>query len=217
GDVTTGNLDVAYKGAVGATETLVIGSAQQVVYRFSIANKTNRNLDVQLKAEFLPPRQAWTQLSIVGVDGAALSHISLSPFDPIKPLDPSATQEVRVSVMTPTGAANGDTGVLQLTASVPEPINRKAFASRQLTVANSATAQTPGIITYSAGTPIISGDPSNATVMMPLTLAFEFNFSALQGPSTRNFRFGLDITAPPNPDTLFFVEFAPAEAAIDSG
>jgi hypothetical protein len=52
--------------------------------------------------------------------------------------------------------------------------------------------------------------------MAPMTLAFEFSFSALQGPSSRNFRFRLDITAPANPDPLFFIEFAPADAAIDS-
>jgi len=215
GDVTTGNLEITYKGAVGTTETLVIGSTQPVLYRFNIANKTNRNVDVQLKAEFLPPRQTWTQLSIVGLDGIALSHLQFSAFDPSKPSDPSSNQEVRVSVMTPAGAADGDSGVLQLTASVPDPINRKASASRQLVVAKSATTQTPGVLAFSTGTPIISSDISNATVMMPITLAFEFNFSALQGPSTRNFRFRLDITAPANPDPLFFIEFAPAEAAID--
>ena len=216
GDVTTGNLEVTYKGAVGTTETLVIGSAQPVLYRFNVANKTNRNLDAQLKAEFLPPRQNWTQLSIVGVDGSALSDIQFSPFDLSKPTDPSSNQEVRVSVMTPSGAADGDSGVLQLTAFVPDPINRKGFASRQLFVGKSATTQTPGIVAFSTGTPTISSDLGNATVMMPITLAFEFNFSALQGPSTRNFTFRLDITAPAHPDPLFFIEFAPAEAAIDA-
>jgi hypothetical protein len=215
GDVTTGNLEVTYRGAVGTTETLVIGSTTPVLYRFNIANKTNRNLDAQLKAEFLPPRQDWTQLSIVDTNGAAVSDIQFSAFDPTKPTDPSSNQEVRVSVMTPSGAADGDSGVLQLTASVPDPINRKASASRQLFVAKSATTQTPGIVAFSTGTPIISGDLSNATEKIPITLAFEFNFSALQGPSSRNFRFRLDITAPTNPDSLFFIQFAPAEAAID--
>jgi hypothetical protein len=215
GDVTTGNLQVTYKGAVGTTETLVIGSTQPVLYRFNVANKTNRSLDAQLTAAFLPPRQNWTQLSIVGVDGSALSDIQFSPFDPSKPNDPSSNQEVRVSVMTPAGAADGDTGVLQLTAFVPDPINRRDSASRQLSVAKSATTQTPGIVAFSTGTPTISSDISNATVMMPITMAFEFNFSALQGPSTRNFTFRLDITAPAHPAPLFFIQFAPAEAAID--
>jgi hypothetical protein len=216
GDVTTGNLEVTYKGAVGTTETLVLGNTQPVLFRFNVANKTNRNVDVQLKAEFLPPRQSWTQLSIVGLDGAALSHLQFSAFDPSNPTASLSNQEVRVSVMTPSGAADGDSGVLQLTASVPEPINRKGSASRQLLVAKSAATQTPGIVAFSTGTPTISGDLSNATVMTPITLAFGFNFSALQGPSTRSFRFRLDITAPANPDPLFFIEFAPAEAAIDA-
>ena len=216
GDVTTGNLEVIYKGAVGTTETLVIGSAQPVLYRFLVTNRTNRNLDVQLKAEFLPPRQSWTQLSVVGVDGASRSSISLVPFNPSKPTDSAASQEIRVAAMTPAGATNGNTGVLQLTAFVPEPINRKGLASRTLTVATAATNQTPGVVTFSPGSPVVSGSLANATELVTLTLGFEFSFSALQGPSSRNFRFRIDVSSPANPDPLFFTEFAPADAAIDN-
>jgi len=216
GDVTTGNLEVTYLGAVGATETLVIGSSQPVLYRFNVANKTNRSLDVQLTAEFLPPRQAWTQLSVLGLDGVARSHIQLSPFNPTNPTNPAATQEIRVAAMTPTGATDGDTGVLQLSAFVPPPINRGGFATRQLTVRNAAVAQTPGMVTYSANSPIISGNLADATEMTPLGLDFTFNFSKGTGPTTRQFRFRLDIQAPSNPDPLFLIEFTPADVAVDN-
>jgi hypothetical protein len=216
GDITTGNLDVIYQGAVGNTETLVIGNTFPVFYRFSVTNKTNRNLDVQLKAEFLPPRQTWsTQLSIVGTDGNALSQITLAPFDPSKPTDQKATKEVRIAVTTPTGVSNNEKGILQLSAFVPAPINRRALASRQLTVANAPINQTPGVVEYLPGIPIVSGDLSNATEMTPVTMGFEFSFGALQGPASRNFRFHLDITAPGNPDTFFFIEFGPANVSID--
>ena len=216
GDVTTGNLEVVYKGAVGSTETLIIGSAAPVLYRFAVTNRTNRNLDVQLKAEFLPPRQAWTQLSVVGIDGALRNTISLTPFDPNRPNDPTATQEIRVAAMTPPGATDGNTGVLQLSASVPDPINRKASASRTLTVASAATNQTPGVVTYTPTSPVISASLANASELETLTLEFQFSFGALQGPASRNFRFRLDVSAPAAPDPLFFVEFAPADVALDT-
>lgn len=209
GDVTTGNIEVTYRGAVGNTETLVLRSTQPVLYRFAVTNRTNRNLDVQLSAEFLPPprRPPWTQLSVVDTNGAAISRV---------PLAPRATQEVRVAAMTPTGASDGDTGILQLTAFVPPPINRRGLASRLLRVAETATGQTPGVVTFMPGSPVVSGDLANATEMTPVTLGFEFSFGALQGPTSRNFRFRQDISAPGNPDSFFFIEFAPADAAIDN-
>jgi hypothetical protein len=216
GDVTTGNLEVIYRGAVGSTESLVIGSTQPVLYRFTVTNRTNRNLDVQLSAEFLPPRQAWRDLSVVGIDGAARSSIQLAPFDPARPNDPAATQEIRIAAMTPAGAANGDTGTLQLNAFVPQPINRRASASRLLTVSTTATPQTPGAVTSVTGSPVVSGDLSNAGEFETLTLDFQFAFSALQGPANRQFRFRIDVTAPANPDALFVIEYAPADAAIDT-
>ncbi len=214
GDVTTGNLQVTYHGAVGSTETLVIGSTQPVLYRFFVANKTNRSLDIQLKAEFLPPRQTWTQLSVLGLDGAARSSITVAPFDPSSSTN-SGTQEVRVAAMTPAGAVDGDSGVLQLSAFVPDPINVRDTASRQLSVHNAAVQQTPGIVSFAAGAPILSGDLANAAELEPVTLTYQFAFSAGQGPSSRNFRFRLDISAPANPDSRFFFEFAPAAAVID--
>jgi hypothetical protein len=215
GDVTTGNLEVLYRGAVGPTEDLVVGSAQPVLYKFLVANRTNRNLDVQLKAEFLPPRQAWRDMTVVDVGGAARSSIRLAPFDPSRPTDPSAIQEIRVAAMTPAGAVNGDTGTLQLTAFAPQPINRSASAARLLTVKTAGSAQTPGAITYAVDSPVISQDLSSVGQNDTVTLDFKFGFSASSGPSSRQFRLQLDFSAPANPDSLFFIELAPDDAAID--
>jgi hypothetical protein len=218
GDVTTGNLEVLYLGAAGATETLVIGSTVPVLYRFSVTNRTNRNLaSIQLRAEFLPPRQTWTSLTIVDTSGGPVSSLALAPFDPTQPTDSRATREVRVAVTTPGGAANGDTGVLQLTASVPPPIDVRNAATRTVSVANTPTSQTPGIVSFAVGSPIISGPLTGVAVGVPVSLEFQFSFSALTGPSTRNFRFHVDISAPATPDTFFFVELAPAFAALDPG
>jgi hypothetical protein len=207
GDVTTGNLDVQYRGAVGPTEDLVLGSTQPVLYRFQVTNRTNRNLDVQLAAEFLPPRQMWRNLSIVDVGGAARPSISLAPFDPSRPNDPSATQEMRVAAMTPAGASNGDTGTLQLTAFVPPPINKRASAARLLTVRTTGTSQTPGAVTSATGSPVVSGDLSNVGEGDTVTLAFTFTFAALTGPASRQFRFRIDVSAPANPDPTFVIEY----------
>jgi hypothetical protein len=206
---------VLYRGAVGPTEDLVVGSAQPVLYKFLVANRTNRNLDVQLKAEFLPPRQAWRDMTVVDVGGAARSSIRLAPFDPSRPTDPSAIQEIRVAAMTPAGAVNGDTGTLQLTAFAPQPINRSASAARLLTVKTAGSAQTPGAITYAVDSPVISQDLSSVGQNDTVTLDFKFGFSASSGPSSRQFRLQLDFSAPANPDSLFFIELAPDDAAID--
>lgn len=217
GDVTTGNLEVIYRGAVGNTETLVIGATQPVLYRFGVANRTNRDLEVRLTAEFLPPRQNWTQLSVVNTNGAAVDRLPLVPFNPANPNDPRATQEVRVAAMTPAGAANGDTGILQLSAFVPAPISRRGVATRQLEVRNNPVNQTPGVVAYRPGTPVLSGNPAQLQVLTPFTIGFSFGFSALQGPSSRGMRFRIDATAPANPDTSFFFEFGPADAQINAG
>ena len=216
GDVTTGNLDVQYRGAVGTTEDLVLGSTTPVLYRFQVTNRTNRNLDVQLAAEFLPPRQMWRDLSVVDVGGAARPSITLAPFDSSRPTDPSATQEIRVAAMTPAGSANNDTGTLQLTAFVPQPINKRASAARLLTVRTAGTPQTPGAITSATGSPVVSGDLGNAGEFETFTLDFTFSFAALNGPASRQFRFRIDVSAPANPDPTFLIEYAPADAALDT-
>lgn len=217
GDVTTGNLEVLYLGAVGTSETLVIGSATPVLYRFKVTNRTNRNVTANFSAAFLPPKQAWNQLSVVDTNGAALPSLQMTPFNQQNATDTGATREVRVAVMTPTGAANGDTGTLQFTADVPAPIGRRASASRALTVANAAVQQTPGVITYTPDSPVVSDDFNNATQLVPITFQYKFSFGALTGPASRSFRFRVDISAPANVDTFFFFEFAPADLTIDTG
>ncbi len=216
GDVTTGNFEVTYLGAEGPTETLVIGSLTPVVYKFKVSNKTNRTLDAQLTAEFLPPRDAWTSNTSILVDGIPRSSVTLTPFNPLNPTDPSATKEVRVPVTTPAGATNGQTGTLQLMAFVPPPVDRRDSASRDLTVSTTSVPQTPGIVSYSAGTPVIGGDLAHAHQFVPVDLTFEFAFSKGTGPASRSFRFRLDISSP-SADTAFFrVDFTPNEVAVET-
>jgi hypothetical protein len=217
GDVTTGNLAVTYHGAVGSTETLVVGSTTPVLYRFFVANKTNRSLVVQLGRDFLPPRQAWRPFAtIVDLAGNARATVALGAFNPANPEDPAAKQEVRVAVTTPTGAVDGDKGVLQFEAFVPHPVNVRSSATRELEVKNTAVPQTPGIVAYTPESPVVSGDLSNATELIPVGLEFRFNFAKGTGPATRQFRFKADITEPAaNPDALFLVEFTPSDVAVD--
>jgi hypothetical protein len=155
---------------------------------------------------------------VVGLDGSAKSRLQLAAFNPSDPEDPAAKQEVRVAMTTPTGAADGDKGVLQCTAFVPSPVNVRSSATRELEVKTAAVPQTPGIIAYSTGSPVVSGDLSDATELLPLGLEWSFAFSRGTGPATRQFRFRVDITEPAaNPDALFLVEFTPAEFGVDSG
>ena len=214
GDVTTGNLEVTYQGAVGNTESLVINGGP-TTYRFNVANKTNRALDVDLKAEFIDKATWNSQISIVNVDGSARSHVPLSAFDPTRPDDAAAKQEIRVVVATP-AANDGETGTLRLTASVPPPIDRRHSADRQLTVKSSAVPQTPGIVAWAPGTPVVSGDLSQVSEGDSVDLTFKFTFSKGTGPATRSFRFRLDVSSAAANDQFFFVEFAPSEVGLDA-
>ena len=220
GDVTTGNLEVTYNGAVGPSETLLTGPGAPttpVLYRFTVANRTNRSLVVQLEAGFLAPRQAWSSnVTVLGLDGAPRDNLRLAAFNSLNPNDPATRQEVRVAVTTPGTAANGDRGTLQLRAFVPRPVNRSDAATRELTVATAAVPQTPGIVSYTTTTFNPSGNLAAARELQALSLDFPFTFSRGTGPESRSFRFRLDITAPADPDALFDFEFTPASAAVES-
>ena len=219
GDVTTGNLEVTFGGSQG-TETLVINSPTAAVILFNVTNKTNRTLTaIQLKAEFIEDsRKSWTQFATVvdPVTGNALASISLSPFDSNKPTDPSAKRQVGVAVRTPTGAADGDSGTLQLTASVPAPVGVIDSAERKLFVGSTASPPKPATITFTQDSPIASGDLANSTEGTPLTLDFTFNFNVLQGPQTRDFRSRVEISSSAADAGLFKIQFGPAALAIDA-
>src|SRR5262245_40342437 len=215
GDVTTGNLEVIYLGAVGGTEDLVIANpAPTTLYRFQVTNRTNRSLDVQFEAKFVD-RPTWTNLQVQDLSGAARPSIPLAPFDSSRPNDPAASQEIRVAVKTP-AANDGDRGTLQLLAFVPPPVERRESARRELKVATVGTPQTPGAISYTPQSPIISGDLAHVNNGDTVSLEFRFAFAKLTGPASRQFRFRLDISAPSNPDAAFFIEFAPGDVTIDT-
>ena len=212
GDVTTGNLEVQYRGAVGGTEDLVIGGGP-ALYRFQVTNRTNRNLEVQLGAKFLD-QPTWTNLQVQDQSGSARPSIPLAPFDASHPNDPAATQEIRVAAATPSGATDGQTGKLQLLASVPPPIDRRQAAERVLTVRNTGTPQTPRAITSAAGSPVVSADLSNVGEGDAVTFEFTFSFARLTGPASRQFRLRIDVTAPSNPDATFVIEY---DIPLDTG
>jgi hypothetical protein len=84
-------------------------------------------------------------------------------------------------------------------------------------VAAAPVPQTPGIVAFTATSPVVSQDLSNTSELTPITLEYKFTFTAGQGPATRDFRFRLDISAPANPDALFAFMFSPSAADIDPG
>lgn len=219
GDVTTGNLEVRYAGALGASETLVLNSTAAVVILFDVTNKTNRTLSaIDLKAEFLFPKESWTQFASV-VDPTtrnSLPSISLAPFDPLKPNDTAAKRQVGVAVSTPTsGVVDGDKGTLQLKASVPAPVDVRNSDVRELSVGTAATPVPPASVTYTPSSPVVAGSTANAGETDQIAFAYTFNFNVNQGAQTRDFRCRVEISSPSTEAPLFDFEFASSGINID--
>lgn len=212
GDVTTGNLEVRYAGALGSSETLVLNSTTPIIILFEIINKTNRTLpSINFKAEFLAPKDAWSQFASVidPISRNSLPFVSLEPFDPLKPNNPSATRQIGVAVSTPTtGVADGDRGTLQLKAFVPAPMDVRNSDVRELVVGDTATPTPPASVTYTLNSPQVAGSPTDARTNVPIAYGFTFNFNVNQGAQTRDFRCRVEISSLNTEANLFDFEFS---------
>jgi hypothetical protein len=213
GDVVIGGITVSYRGSTRG-ETLVPNDAQPFGYLFRVTNSTNRALSIQLQGSFQPPRDNWSgSVSIVGGSGQILQ---LQPFDQSNPSNPGAQQDIQVNVVTPAGTAVGDTGVLQLRAFVPAPINVAGVAVTTLTVGNAATGAQPSRVRFTQISPVTTdGDPQNVSAAAFASLRFDFSFTTNTPPSSRNFRLRFDATDAAKM-ALFFVAFQDGDKPIDS-
>lgn len=198
GDVTVGNLRVLYQRS-SRGRTMLVPTAENpnpgpYEYVFEVANLTNRELDVQLAAEFLPPRQTWTP-AVRAYDpaGVEISFVRLRAGreDP----DGSETsQEVHLSLFTPPGAALGQTGTLRLRAFVPSPVSVAAQDVVALSVGDLEVPEEETNVRFT-GPPGASSPLNQARVDNPIVLTFEAVFHAAAAPATRSFRFRLVATS----------------------
>lgn len=133
GDVTLGNLSVVFQDSSRGL-TLVPNDPEPFEFTFRIANLTNRDLDVQLAAEFLPPLQDWTSaVRIFDDTGVEVSFVHLAAGRE-EPELAGTTQDVHLSLVTPEDATIGEAPVLRLRAFVPSPVSVSSNATLTLAV-----------------------------------------------------------------------------------
>ena len=193
GDLTVGNLRVLYQKS-SRGRTLVPGDANPFEYIFEVQNLTNRELDVQLAAEVLPPHQDWT-LAVRAFDATGVE----SPFIRLAagrehPDDPKTAQEVRLSLVTPPGAALGQTATLRLRAFVPSPVSVAAQDAAALAVGDHEVPEVETGVRFT-GPPNASSSLSQARVGNPVELTFNVVFHTSAAPATRGFRLRLQATS----------------------
>ncbi len=193
GDVTVGNLQVIYQRS-SRGRTLVPADPDPFEYVFQVDNLTNRDLDVQLAAEFLSPRQDWTPaVHIFDDTGIEISFVRLRAGRE-HPDAAGTSQEVHLSLVTPGGAAIGQTATLRLRAFVSSPVSVAAQDFVALAVGAHEVPEEETNVRFT-GPPDASSSLSNATVGNPIELTFEAVFHTAAAPNTRSFRFRLQATS----------------------
>ncbi|HEX8723123.1 MAG TPA: hypothetical protein VF736_21070 [Pyrinomonadaceae bacterium] len=214
GEVVTGNLEVTYQSAERGP-TLEIGDTTPFNYTFRVWNKTNRALDIELRAAFQPPRAAWNAGVTVKNFPGDPGTVSLQPYNQSNPNNPAAFADVIVSVTTPTGASAGDKGLLRLTASVPSPVGVADFDEKELAVGETATTEPATTVDFISA-PDIDGNPAAAVAGDDLPYTFHTRFHTTTGATTREFRFMVVYVSPPNASSLYTVTFGNKTAETDA-
>jgi hypothetical protein len=209
GEVIIGTVDVSSRGSTRGN-TLVIGDTQPFGFFFRVTNRTNRTLRMQLAADFLAPREAWsTSVAVVGGTGQVLE---LRPFNPANPLDPAALRDVQVNVTTPPGAVLNETGTLRLRASSPAPALVGGSGTTGVQIGNAATPPQPTTVRYQGTAPvIISGNPGAAAVNSAIEMRFDMRFTTTTGATTRDFRMRVNVTSNAAQASSFFIGFPDAQ------
>ena len=214
GDAVVGSIDVLYRPPSTRGETLVLNDPQPFGFVFRVTNRTNRKLDIQLKADFASPRDAWSTFATVA--GGAGRILSLRPFDLANPTASGTWQDVQVNVMTPAGTNKGDTGTLRLLAFVPAPVSIGNIGTVPLTVGDAATIPQESNVRFDIGAPVAtSGDQGAITTNSPAELRFDATFTTSKAPTSRTFVFRVE--TPDSAATMqkFFIQFEDADVPIN--
>ncbi|HEX6623403.1 MAG TPA: hypothetical protein VF064_06795 [Pyrinomonadaceae bacterium] len=192
GEAVTGSLQVAYRSSDRGL-TLVAGDPTPFHYTFRVTNMTNRPLDVQVSAAFDAPSTSWNSgVSLRDTTGAPVSSVTLEPFSQNDPNNPAAFRDVVVAVITPQ-AAFGSTGTLRFHAEVPPPVGvfDDATPPQPLVIGDAAAPESSTTVTFLAVS--FTGIPASAPVGDEITYTFNFRFHTTEEPTTRSFRFFIDI------------------------
>lgn len=213
GDVTVGNLGVLYQSS-SRGRTLVPNDPDPFEFVFRVDNLTNRDLDVQLAAEVLPPRGDWTpSVHIFDESGVEISFVRLRAGRE-NPEDAETSQEVRLSLVTPPSAALGQTATLRLRAFVPSPVSVAAQDVVALSVGEQDVPEEETNVRFT-GPPDVSSPLSNAHVGNPIEMTFEVVYHSAAPATGRSFRFRLQATSSGTAQ-LYLLDFAAEPFTLQS-
>jgi len=208
GDVTIGGIQITYIGSNGAGRVLKLNDTNPIQYSFQVFNKTNKTLDINVKAAFRKPRESWSSsLRIVGSNG----FTSITPFDSSTPNDPKAFRIIEVLVITPPGAAINETGILDLIVDVPAPISITNSASIDISIGAERIPEGSSWVRF-INEPFLTSDSENPTNELQKTsYIFGYQFHGIDNTVTRKFKVKIDVTSP-GTDQLFEFDISRANS-----
>jgi hypothetical protein len=227
GEAVTGNLDVTYHPPSSRGKTLVrtaTGGLPNPPYRytFRVTNKTNRALEIKVRAGFDAPQSEWDD----GVTVISGDTVNLQPFNASNPNNPTAFSDVIVEVIPPSAqdASIGSNGTLRLVSSVDPPVNVSDDDSVDLTIGTKDAPEAATGVSILKGKDasgndllVIDGSPNAAPTNEPVTYTFKTIYSTATGPTPRNFRFFVMLDQPANANNLYTVHFDNKTTETDTG
>lgn len=193
----TGFIEVRYKESSRGVQ-LVPGDATAYPHTFTLANSTDKTLNIQLAASVTAPHGDWSNsVQILGVEGAPITGLSLAT---------GATRDFIVSLRVPSGAQVADAAVLSVRATVGPPHNKIGNRDLSMTVAAAAGPPVTRSVTFNQAAP--PGGLNNVPVGIAMPFIFDLRYAASQAPLSATFKFTATLTAtPPESIEEWFVDF----------
>jgi hypothetical protein len=193
-----GFIDILHKSSPRGTN-LVPGDVQPYPHIFTIGNRTDRTLTIQLAGTVTAPHGTWQgAVQFHDVSGKPITSITLAS---------QATQDVSADITVPSDAQVSETAVLNVAISVGPPHNKSNQANLSLpitgTVGNPVT-QTVTINSFA----IPPGDLNNVAPGAVLAYVFNIRYGAAAGPASATFKLHVDLTPTPPGGSVEWAAFA---------
>jgi hypothetical protein len=169
-------------------DSLVPNNAQPYRFIFTIGNRTNQALDIDLAGSVLAQTGNWEgAVSVQNTDGAAISSIRLAT---------QTTQNVTAVVTVPANALIGESVSVVLDATVGAPHDKEAqgtHAAQIAAVGGQPVVRTVAIesVQVPSGIDLDNVAPSGAAPII-LQFTFRLRYTAAQPPNSANFSFRIN-------------------------
>ncbi len=187
GGTINGTTQVVYKGSSRGRTLVRTDTVNPFKYTFTVYNKTDKALVIQLATQFGSPHTEWKPAGIFDAQNNPLTSVSLAAKDPLNPNKPESKTEATVWVYTPNGAIDNQSAPLLLNASVPQYGEQVySFDQVQLTVGPVETPDKPTWIIFSsvqATADLSQPVAKNKTVVLTLMARFHSDIA----PKARDF------------------------------